>query len=199
MAEYAYGWINPQIDYDAKIIVQADRAIALAPENGWAHYAKGMYLDLSDRANEAFGAADAGLAVNPNFALLYGARAIAETSLGHFEQAKSDLRQAMRLSPREPRIGLWYMMLSSPELEQGHYEAAIEELQRAIDAGYRPYTPYAKLAAAYALDGKMDEAKSALAEARRLNPDLTVKWSIAHSPNLPHLFEGLRKAGLPEE
>ena len=97
MAEYAYGWINPKIDYDAKIIVQADRAIALAPENGWAHYAKSMYLDLSQRANEAFGAADTGLAVNPNFALLYGARAVAETSLGHFEQAKSDLRQAMRL------------------------------------------------------------------------------------------------------
>ena len=55
------------------------------------------------------------------------------------------------------------------------------------------------LAAAYALDGKMDDAKSALAEARRLNPNLTVKWAIAHAPNLPKQFEGLRKAGLPEE
>ena len=45
----------------------------------------------------------------------------------------------------------------------------------------------------------MDEAKPALAEARRLNPNLTVKWAIAHSPNLPKQFEGLRKAGLPEE
>ena len=55
------------------------------------------------------------------------------------------------------------------------------------------------LAAAYALEGKMDEAKSALAEARRLNPNLTVKWFIAHSPNVPKAIEGLRKAGLPEE
>jgi hypothetical protein len=45
----------------------------------------------------------------------------------------------------------------------------------------------------------MDEAKSALAEARRLNPNLTVKWALAHSPNLPKVFEGLREAGLPEE
>ena len=45
----------------------------------------------------------------------------------------------------------------------------------------------------------MDEAKPPLAEARRLNPNLTVKWKIAHSPNLPKQFEGLRKAGLPEE
>jgi hypothetical protein len=55
------------------------------------------------------------------------------------------------------------------------------------------------LAAAYALEGKTDEAKTALAEARRLNPKLTVKWAIAHMPNLPPVFEGLRKAGLPEE
>ena len=44
-----------------------------------------------------------------------------------------------------------------------------------------------------------DEAKTFLAEARRLNSELTVKWLIAHAPNLPILFEGLRKAGLPEE
>jgi hypothetical protein len=45
----------------------------------------------------------------------------------------------------------------------------------------------------------MEEAKTSLAEARRLNPNLTVKWLIAHAPNLPSYLEGLRKAGLPEE
>ena len=68
-----------------------------------------------------------------------------------------------------------------------------------VEAGFRTFIPYADLAAAYALDGRMDEAKSPLAEARRLNPNLTMKWKIAHSPNLPKQFEGLRKAGLPEE
>ena len=45
----------------------------------------------------------------------------------------------------------------------------------------------------------MDEAKAALAEARRLNPAITVKWMKEHTPNLPPVFDGLRKAGLPEE
>jgi hypothetical protein len=45
----------------------------------------------------------------------------------------------------------------------------------------------------------MDEAKTALAEGRRLNPNLTVKWLTNHAPNLPLLFEGVRKAGLAEE
>ena len=45
----------------------------------------------------------------------------------------------------------------------------------------------------------MDEAKAALAEARRLNPAITVKWMKEHTPNLPAVLEGLRKAGLPAD
>ena len=47
--------------------------------------------------------------------------------------------------------------------------------------------------------GKVDEAKAALAEARRLNPKLTVKWMIERSAGVPGVLDGLRKAGLPEE
>jgi len=105
----------------------------------------------------------------------------------------------MRLSPRDPKIGLWYSVLGLTELGQWHYDASIDEIHKALDGGFRTYIPYSDLAAAYALEGRMDEAKSTLAEARRLNPSLTVKWAIEHMPNLPPLFEGLRKAGLPEE
>ena len=45
----------------------------------------------------------------------------------------------------------------------------------------------------------MEEAQTALAEARRLNPQLTVAWLTAHAPDVPPLFDGLRKAGLPEQ
>jgi hypothetical protein len=38
-----------------------------------------------------------------------------------------------------------------------------------------------------------------LAEAGRLNPNLTVKWLTDHAPKIQPLFEGLRKAGMPEE
>ena len=199
MMDWVHGWTNPQIDYDAKVIGQADQAIALAPDSSWAYDAKCSYLYISHRASEALDAADTGLAVNPNSAVIYAARCNAKTALGRFEQAKSDCRQAMRLSPRDPKIGIWHLMLGSPELEQGHYDAAIDEFHKALDGGWRVYIPYANLAAAYALEGKGDEAKAALAEARRLNPSLTVKWAIAHSPNLPKAFEGMRKAGLPEE
>jgi tetratricopeptide (TPR) repeat protein len=88
--------------------------------------------------------------------------------------------------------------LGDAELGLGHVDVAVDEYHKAIDAGWRAYQPYRGLAAAYALDGKMEEATSALAEARRLNPQLTLKWEQTHSVNVPPLLEGLRKAGLPE-
>jgi adenylate cyclase len=154
MMDFAYGWTNHQTDYDAKILAQADRAIALAPDNWLAYSAKCTYLFLSHRADEAVGAAEPALAVNPNSAPLYSARGVSETSLGRFEQAKSDLREAMRLSPRDPKIGVWQMQVGSAELEQGHYDAAIDELHKAIESGYRSYVPYANPAAAFALEGR---------------------------------------------
>ena len=36
MVDYTNGWTNPQTDYDAKILAQADRAIALAPDTSVA-------------------------------------------------------------------------------------------------------------------------------------------------------------------
>jgi tetratricopeptide (TPR) repeat protein len=197
--EYTYGWTNPETNYDARILGVADRAIALAPDNGQPYSAKAGYLLISRRWNEALGVVDAGLAIDPNFARLYAIRGVAENILGRPASAKSDLQLAMRLSPRDPIIGFWHLQLGDVELNSGHLDAAIDEYHRAIDAGFRTFIPYGNLAAAYALEGKMEEAKPALAEARHLNPNLTVKWFMAHAPNFPILFEGYRKAGLPEQ
>jgi adenylate cyclase len=102
----------------------------------------------------------------------------------------------MRLSPRDPLIGFWHAMLGDAELNLGHFDASIDQYHKAIDVGFRAFIPYANLAAVYALEGKMEETKAPLGEARRLNPGYTVKWAIAHAPNIPPKFEGLRKAGL---
>ncbi len=193
------GWIGSGADTDAKIIGQLDRAIALAPENLWAYEVKSEYLALSQRPREALSAADAGLAINSNSAHLHKTRGLAENYLGRFEQARADLMQAIRLSPRDPEIDWWYLILGEAELGLRNLDATIDEAQKAIGAGDRTSASYLELAAANALSGKMDEAKAALAQARRINPDLTVKWMIERWPNMPAMFDALRNAGLPEE
>jgi adenylate cyclase len=199
LAEYFLGSGEPGTDYEAKILGQAHRALALDPNNSNAYYAKADYLAMSGRPTEALGVADAGLAVNPNNVPLYVPRIAAENSLGRFEQAKADAEWAMRLSPRDPLVGIFHVQLGGAELSLGHVEAAIDAYRKAIDFGNHEYYAYSNLAAAYAQAGKMEEAKTALAEARRRNPEITIKWMEEHTPNLPAVFDGLRKAGLAEE
>jgi adenylate cyclase len=100
-SDLRFGWRSSEIDFEAKILGQADRAVSLAPNATSAFLSKASYFNLSHRWNEALSVTNAGLAVNPNLAALYALRGVAENSLGRFEQAKSDLELAMRLSPRE--------------------------------------------------------------------------------------------------
>jgi adenylate cyclase len=197
MVDYLYGWSPAGTDYDGKVIGQADRAIALAPDDVRGYYPKSVYLRMSNRAKEAVQVAGDGLAVNPNSNQLYGARSAAEVALGRFEQAKSDAQESIRLSPRDPQVGLRYVTLGDAEVGLGHLDAAIEDYEKAIDGGY--HNRVVNMAGAYALQGKMDEAKSVLAEALRANPKLTVKMLTDRFAIPPALAEGLRKAGLREE
>ena len=199
LADKAFGWEDPDVDYDAKVVGLNDRSIAIDPENSRPYSTKSLYLTGGNHPVGGLRAADAGLAINPNDALLHAARGLAEIYLGHFEQGKSEEGQAMRLSPRDPNLGSWHNFASDAELGLGHFDAAIEEARKAIDAGYRVFLAYTQLAIAYALKGNLEEAKAALAEARRLNPKLTVKLMRDRYPDFPWVSEGLRKAGLPEE
>ena len=105
----------------------------------------------------------------------------------------------MRISPRDPVIAVWHLDLGDAEMGLGQFDAAIDEYRKALDMGWQAYYLHTNLAAAYAHAGKMDEAKVELAEARRLNPAITVKWMKEHGAEFPAVFDGLRKAGLPEE
>ena len=142
---------------------------------------------------------DAGLAINPNAAGLLALRGNAEDYLRRFEQAKADIQQAMLLSPRDPAMGHWFNLRADTELGLGRFDEALEDAKKAIEGGHRVFYTYLNLAAAYAFKGEMDEAKAAMAEARRLKPDLSIKWLLKHKPVLQFAFDGLRKAGLPEE
>ena len=105
----------------------------------------------------------------------------------------------MPRSARDPLSGIWYGYLGIAEFCRGRLDAAIEQFKRAVSLGYPTYFAYSMLAGAEAARGNAAEAKSALAEARRLNPQLTIKFFAETMPALPIVIDGLRKAGVPEE
>jgi TolB-like protein/DNA-binding winged helix-turn-helix (wHTH) protein len=199
LVDFGFGWRDPGTDYEAKVLGQANRAIVLNPSNIPAYYTKAMYLSETGRPSQALDVTDVGLAINPNDVLLYMPRASSENALGRFEQARADAERAMWLSPRDFLNTTFLMIAGDAEINLGDFDAAVESYRKALDSGFREFFIYARLSAAYAEAGKIDEAKAALAEARRLNPKFTVKSMIAHMPNWPAMFDGVRKAGLPEE
>ena len=92
------------------------------------------------------------------------------------------------------------MDLGVSEICLSRVDAGIAEFRRAIDEGNRTFAVYAFLAGAAAVKGDDAEAKLALAEARRLNPQFTIKWFVEKFPlPWPTIVDGWRKAGLQEE
>jgi adenylate cyclase len=195
-----YGWSTAAEDKPVAQLELLTKATAINPGYAFAYYVKSTSLWLAKEYPEAIAAAETEVALDPNSAYGYSVIGRAEALLGRCEQSIAHTKQAFALSPRDPLSGIWYMHLGLAELCRGRLDAAIEQLKRAIDSGYPTYASYAVLAGTLAAKGNDAEAKSALAEARRLNPQFTIKWFLeAGLPVQPVIVDGLRKAGLPEE
>jgi adenylate cyclase len=206
---FANGWSDRSGDLYARAMQQADQALLLNPDQAVAHHIKALLImfkakpDDAGSATEIISEAEASLRADPSFASAYLPRAIGEGLLGHHEQSISDLKQAMRISPRDSNLGVWHMQIGRELLALRRYDAAIEEGLKAIDSGYHTVLSYTALAAFYAAVDKAPEAKAALAEAMKLNPKLSLAWFRARNSawvdTTPGFREALIKAGLPEE
>jgi adenylate cyclase len=194
-----YGWSTAAEDTPAAQMELLTKATAINPGYAFAYYVKSVVLLRTKEYPEALAAAETEVALDPNSAYGYSAMGRAEALLGRCEQSIAHIKQAFALSPRDPLSGRWYAWLGVAEFCRGRLDAAIEQFKRAIDSGFATYVPYALLAGAEAAKGNDAAAKSALAEARRLNPQLTIKWLLNERPTPSIVIDGLRKAGLPEE
>ncbi len=207
--DYASGWFDQNVDLYARAMQRANQALALNPDQANAHYAKARLImfkakpDDAASANQVIAEAEAALRADPSYARAYWPMAVGHEFLGHYEQAISDLEQAIRISPRDSNLGVWQTETGRALLGMGRTDAAVQEGLIGIDSGFRTVMSYTALAAFYAAANKMPEAKATMAEAMKLNPKLSVAWFRSRTPSLidspPGFREALIKAGLPEE
>jgi len=190
-------------------------ALAAAPRDPLAHYAKGEVLRVQGRIEEAISEYETVLASNPNRVAALAAIGRCKIFIGPIDEAIPAQELAIRLSPRDPEIGFWYFRIGQAHLFQSRVEQAIPwfEKARRVD----PEIPFfhAYLASAYALHGDTEQANAELAEARRLdgagNDSSIAREMLRQSlsqnrgtrPEIRALIEatffaGLRKAGVPE-
>jgi adenylate cyclase len=189
----------------------AGQALAASSRSPLAHYAKGQVLRAQSRYDEAIPEYETALVLNRNWVSACAHIGQCKLFTGSIEEAIPFVEQAIRLSPRDPEIGLFYQRVGLVHLLQSRTDEAIVWVEKA-----RNHTPAhpgfrAQLAAAYALNGETERAAAELAEARRLSGDdrfsslarlrATGYWGV---PKIRALFEatyfvGLRLAGMPEE
>ena len=187
----------------------AERALAAAPRSPLAHFAKGQVLRSQDRYSEAIPEYEAVIALNRNWAHAYSHLGWCKFVTGSIEELIPAQERAIRLSPRDPQIGLFYFRIGFAHLLQSRTDEAVVWCERARNA--TPAHPLfrALLASSYALRGEMELAAAELAEARRLVGDdryssiarlrTVVSWGAPKDLVETIYFAGLRKAGVAEE
>jgi TolB-like protein/DNA-binding winged helix-turn-helix (wHTH) protein/tetratricopeptide (TPR) repeat protein len=182
------------------------QALALDPNHFIAHHVRGLTHRLRQRTQAARDAFQTAVALNPNWASGYAQLAATALELGRPEETVAAIERAIRLSPRDPNLGPWLANAGKAELHLGHYDEAASWLARAIETGTPSARNDAYLAAALALAGRADEARTALAKFRQMKPSATIASLRAQARSTEpgfvtqqeRFFEGLRLAGLPE-
>jgi len=191
----------------------AGQALAAAPHSGPAHFAKGQMLRAQHRYAEAIPEYETALASDRNSVFAFFALGQCKFYTGSIDGAIPFIERAIRLSPRDPFLGIWCHTIGQAHLLQSRTGEAITWFEKARNHAPAHPNIRACLAAARALTGETERAAAELAGARRLSADDRFS-SVARlravgtygglAPKIRALYEatyfaGLRKAGMPEE
>jgi TolB-like protein/DNA-binding winged helix-turn-helix (wHTH) protein len=108
----------------------AGEALAISPRNPHAHLARGFVLFAQNRIEEAIPEYETALASNRNWALVIATLGWLKFMAGLLDDAIPLQEQALRLSPRDSLIGVWYQRIGTMHLLQSRTDEAIPWLER---------------------------------------------------------------------
>jgi TolB-like protein/DNA-binding winged helix-turn-helix (wHTH) protein/tetratricopeptide (TPR) repeat protein len=187
-----------------------DRALTTEPRHLMALKAKAALRRAQGRFDDAIVAAEAIIMENPGEPWAYKEVGLSNLYLGKPEEALEWFAKADRIGPRDPGRWTWLDGRGHALILLGRDEDAVRALTSALDANPRYASARAFLAAAYALLGRTDEARAALAAYEQARPGTRVSTFRTRAP-VPlaltsptyqqlraRLAEGLRQAGMPE-
>ena len=207
--EWMAHWVDDRDKAFADAMNAAKTAIALDDTDSRIHCQLGM-LHLSRRAfDEAGQIFEKAIRLNPNDFKAIGLYGLYLAAIGNPEQAIEQFDQAVRLNPLEPSWIRWLRGIACFTAER--FDDAIADL-RSIREPINEVRGW--LAASYAQAGRLDEARTMLEEFLRIaEDDMAVYpgrkldaweayWHGAieyrDQKDFDRLFDGLRKAGMPE-
>jgi adenylate cyclase len=195
---------DPKTNLDAAADM-AERAVSLDSRDPAARCALGRVFIFRHAFDRAIREMEAALGLNASFDRAYYGLGMALLYGGKPEESISQFETGIRLSPRSPVLWAYWTMLGLAYTNLQKYKEAATAFDEAIQQPNAAFMPFAYAAATLAQFGRIDEARSMLAEARRRNPKVsidTVKNTLGLlGPNsgADWIIDGLREAGLSEQ
>jgi adenylate cyclase len=172
-------------------------AVQLDPREGRCHQFLAEAYRYRGEFELAISHFERSIALNPNDANGIAHMGLVLATAGRAEEGARLIREAMLLNPFHPD---WYWSsMAIASYAARRYDDALEANWRI--ANRTEYWPLARAAACLAQLGRLAEAREHAAEVLRLKPDFhlfTEKLNYKNSADAEHVFEGMRKAGLPE-
>ena len=180
--------------------------LAIAPEHAAAHQVLGGVLVFTGRATESIAEFERALDLNRNLATAHGLIGLAKYYLGRGVETEAHVREAFRLSPKDPFASWWMVWVGLSKLTLGEDTEATLWLRRGIEANRNNPAAHFYLASALALLGSLQEARRAAQAGLAIEPRFTVRRSQLNAPSgnpefladRARIYEGLRIAGIPE-
>lgn len=176
-------------------------AIRADSEDPWAHNALAHVYLFARRFDDSLAEFETALRLNPNFALAQGYYGLSLAYSGRWQEADKAARRAIRLSPRDPYLAVYYGIMAYAQYIARNYSEAIKFAREAIRQRSDFVGGHRVLVAAAGMAGDVELAQSALAELKRAQPNISLAWiaanmPIRHDAEREHYLEGFRRAGL---
>ncbi len=185
------------------------KALSGVPDHAFGHVSLGLVEIFTKRAAQGIAECEHALALDRNLALARACIGQGKIILGRAEETEACIVQALRLSPRDTLAYIWMATAGTAKNHLGLWDQAVQWFRRAIEANRNYPRSHFGLGAALAELGRVDEARSAVEAGLALNPTFTLSLARATWParsdeptylaQLERFFEGMRKAGVPEQ
>src|SRR5436190_1257283 len=184
-----------------------NKALAVKPDDALAIYLRGYVLKrLRKDLSQALAAFERAIALDPNLAVAHNYVGQIKVFLGRANEAAEHTLRAIELSPRDPQLALWYYQLALTYIHQQRYDEAVEWGRRSVQVNPNLRYPYRVLAAALALSGRVDEARTIASEMLHRYPKETVRAFLTREAWANSVYRagqereilGMRLAGIPE-
>ena len=136
------------------------------------------------------------LEIDPSNAQAHVALGATHALLGQLDVGIERMRYGMRISPRDRRLGFWGWALAGFLLRAGRAEESLQEARTSAGRDSRLHLARVLEAAALQSLGRSDEARDALAAARRIRAVLTLnEVALSHGRRIAKQIEPLWHAG----